>query len=170
MENLPRREPIRTHQRKAVAARRVGEGVKCGCGEQRPEALISGSSPIICAECQRKRKRQSVFDNHHIAGRANSPVTVPVSANDHRAELSAAQYDWPMETLENPDGSPLLKGAACIRGATDWIIYILKELLLWIADMLEALDSFLVRTQGRYWWRNTELENFVPERKPHVNK
>jgi hypothetical protein len=170
MENPPRRDPIRAHQRKAVAARRAGQNAQCACGERRPEALISGSKPVICAECQRQRKGQSVFDNHHIAGRANSRVTVPVPANDHRAELSAAQYDWQNGTLENPDGSPLLKGAACIRGATEWIVYVLKELLPWIADMLEMLDSILVTRQGRYWWRGTELEKFAPERSTNVKQ
>ena len=161
-------DAIRAHQRKSIAARRVGANAQCACGERRPEALISGSNPITCAECQRKRKGQNVMDNHHVAGRANSPITIRLPVNDHRAELSTAQYEWPAHTVENPDASPLLKGAACIRGGAGLIVHIINELLLWIADMLETLDSFLVRTQGRYWWRNTELEKFAPERKPNV--
>jgi hypothetical protein len=91
-------------------------------------------------------------------------VTIAVPANDHRAILSVAQYDWPVSTLQNPTGSPLLKGAACIRGASDTILYIIKNLLLWIADMLELLDSTISAKHGQNWWRDTELEKFAPER------
>lgn len=170
MEDPPKRDPIRAHQRKATAARRVGENARCACGETRPEALIAGSKPMICAECQRRTKGKNTMDKHHPAGKANSPITIPVPANVHRAELSTAQYDWPEETLENPDGSPLLKGAACIRGATDVIFCIIKELLLWIAEMLEAFDSFMVTTQGPKWWRNTELEKFTPKRSTNAER
>ena len=57
---------------------------------------------------------------HHPAGRANSPRTVEVPANEHRA-LSEAQYEWPPRTLQNPDGTPLLTVAAALRGAADLI-------------------------------------------------
>jgi hypothetical protein len=170
MRELPRRDPIRAHQRRQAAARRVGENARCACGETRPEALIAGSKPMICAECQRKSEGKDITDDHHPAGKANSPITIPVPANDHRAELSTVQYDWPDETLENPDGSPILKGAACIRGSTDVIFYIIKEFLLWVADMLEVLDSFMVATHGQNWWRGTELEKFAPKRSTNAKR
>lgn len=60
------------------------------------------------------------MDDHHVFGKANDPTTiVTVPANDHRAELSVAQQDWPKKTPENPDGSPLLAAAARIRGFVD---------------------------------------------------
>ena len=68
--------------------------------------------------------------------------------NDHRAELSVAQHDWPKQTLQNPDGSPLLRGAACVRGFIDQFFYLIKKLLLWIPEMLEALDAFLAEKLG----------------------
>jgi hypothetical protein len=52
------------------------------------------------------------MDAHHVAGKANSPITVPVPVNDHRACLSVAQADWPKSTLMNAHGSPLLAAAA----------------------------------------------------------
>lgn len=168
MPQQPQRDPIRAFQRKSVAGRRVGENARCTCGESRAEALISGSNPIVCAACQRVQSGKSVLDAHHVAGRANDSVTIPVPVNDHRAELSTAQQDWPLRTLQNPTGSPLLKGAACIRGASDTIFYIIKNLLLWIADMLELLDSIMTAMHGENWWRDTELENFAPEKSTHV--
>jgi hypothetical protein len=42
--------------------------------------------------------------DHHIGGRANSDVTMPVPVNDHR-DLTEDQRDWPTATLENRDGS-----------------------------------------------------------------
>lgn len=163
-KELPPRDPIRQYQRKTIAARRIGLGKKCACGESRPEALIAGSKPTICAACKRKKRGQSATDAHHVAGKSNSKVTISVPVNDHRAILSTAQWDWPKETRENPDCSPLLAAAGCIRGFADILVYLIKELLLWIADMLEALNALLVEKHGPKWWHNTELEKFAPKR------
>lgn len=167
-KKLPQRDPIGAYQRNATAARRVGGHSQCACGEARPEALIAGSNPTICAACDRERRGLTMFDLHHVAGNANSPVTIPVSVNDHRAVLSTSQYDWPKETRENPNSSPLRAGAACIRGCADAIVYLVKHLLLWVTDMLETLDAFLVNKWGPKWWVNTELEQFKPKRKSDV--
>src|SRR5208283_31290 len=137
MKKLPKRDPIGAYQREATAQRRVGLNAKCACGETRPEALIAGTKPIMCAECQRRIKGMTTKDNHHVAGEANSPITVPVPVNDHRAELNVDQYDWPKKTLENPDGSPLRAAAAAVRGFVDTVLYLIKKGLLWVADMLE---------------------------------
>ena len=167
---LPQRDPIGAYQRKARAARRVGKDKRCACGEARPEALIAGGKPTLCAACKRKSRGETTEDDHHPAGEANSPVTIPVPVNDHRAELNLAQYDWPKKTRENPDGSPLLAAAACIRGFVDTIFYLINELLLLIPEMLETLDAFLVDKLGRKWWVGTELEPFAAKRrKPNVS-
>lgn len=161
---IPARAPIRQQQRKVVAARRLGTNAKCACGESRPEALIAGSRPITCAECQRKRQGKSTLDAHHAAGKSNSPTTISVPVNDHRAVLSPAQQDWPKNTLENPDASPLLAGAGRIRGFVDSALFLMEQLLLWTADMLEALDSLLIQKLGPKWWNKTDLDKFVPRR------
>src|SRR5258707_8772080 len=117
MKKRPPHDPIAAFEREARAARRVGQGSQCHfCGEQSPLALIPGTKPIICASCQRKKLGHSPLDNHHPAGEANDPTTIPIPANDHRAALSPEQYEWPKETWENPSGSPVLAGAACMRG------------------------------------------------------
>ena len=105
------------------------------------------------------------MDNHHFAGKANSPTTVPVPVNDHRACLSVAQADWPKSTLVNPQGSPLLAAAACVRGFVDTVLYLIKMGLLWVAEMLENLDEFQVRELGPHWWVRTEIERFAPKDK-----
>ena len=139
MRNSLQHDPIRAHQRKTVAARRVGDNAQCACGEKRPEALISGSTPVICARCQRSSKGQSIMDKHHVAGRANGPVTISVRANDHRAVLSPAQYEWPRDTLENPEELETLKAAASIRGVADIHDYLANTLLRPAAELLENL-------------------------------
>ena len=163
---LPRLDPSGAHRRKAVAARRVGVGARCSCGEGRPEALIAGSNPAICAGCERAAKGCSTMDLHHFAGRANNPAAIPVPVNDHRAILSVAQMEWPKSTLINTQGSPLLAGAACLRGFIDTILYLIEKGLLWLADMLEKLDKVLMKKLGPRWWANTEIEPFAPKKKP----
>jgi hypothetical protein len=159
------RDPISDFQRVARANRRSGQDRQCKCGEKRPLALIPGSEPAICAACHREERGRSEFDNHHPAGRANHPATIPIWVNDHRAELSPAQYDWPRSTWENVDGSPLLRGAACIRGHCETYDYLVAKLLLPNAELFEALDEFVTKCLGPRWWCGTELERFAPKRK-----
>ncbi len=164
MNKLSEQDPIQAYQRKATATRRIGKGKQCACGEQRPEALIAGTNSVICAACERKNEGKNTMDNHHVFGKSNDPTTtIPINVNDHRAELSVAQHDWPKETLENPDRSPLLAGAAKIRGFTDTIVFLIEKGLLWIAEMLEALNGFLVDTLGQKWWIGTPLAQFAPK-------
>jgi hypothetical protein len=160
------RDPIAAFEREARAARRVGEGSKCKCGEQRPLALIRGSDPVICAACQREKNCRSPFDNHHPAGEANDQTTTPIPVNDHRAVLSPKQYEWPEETWENRKGSPLRASAACVRGYCETNDYLVASLLIPRAEMLEVLDAFLEKRLGPNWWVGTEMEHFAPKRKP----
>ena len=55
------RDPIAAHQRKTVAVRRVGLEAQCACGESRPEALLSGSNPALCAACDRTQRAHSLI-------------------------------------------------------------------------------------------------------------
>lgn len=115
---------------------------------------------MICAACKRIETGQTTDDDHHSAGEANSKATIPVFVNDHRAVLSVAQYDWPPETLKNPNGNPLLRASASIRGFTDTHYYLTENLLLWNPGFLEKLNAFLTEKFGPKWWKNTELEEF----------
>src|SRR6185295_7464465 len=98
---VPKRDAIGAYQRKSKATRRAGQDARCvECGETQLEALNIKRSPITCEQCQRKKRGKTIMDNHHIAGKANSPITTSIPANDHRAVLSAAQYEWPPKTLQ----------------------------------------------------------------------
>jgi hypothetical protein len=141
-----------------MAARRVGLDNACPCGESRPEALIPGSNPMICAGCDRKRRGRKTSDHHHLFAISNSPVSVSIPVNDHRASLSVSQHNWPRETLENRDGSPLLSSAAKIRGFIDFVVYLMQEHLLPIATMLELLDTILRRKLGTKYWEKLKLK------------
>ena len=167
MKNKRPRDPIGAFERENRAALRVGQDSQCHlCCERRPLALIPGTEPKICASCQRVKLGKSSLDDHHPAGRANHRATTPIPANDHRAVLSPKQYEWPPETLKNSSGSPLLAGAACIRGYCETNDYLVADLLLPKVEMLEALDAFLKKKFGPKWWVETEMERFAPKRKP----
>src|SRR5579864_4968321 len=165
---LPTRDSVGAHRRKAVAARRVGVAARCRCGESRPEALIQGTDPIRCAACDRIATGRATVDNHHSSGRANSTMTIPIPVNDHRARLSVAQADWPKSTLRNVNSSPLLAGAACIRGFVDMLTYLIDALLP-VAELLEKMDVFQVKKLGPRWWLRTEIEQFAPKKKKKSN-
>jgi hypothetical protein len=120
---------------------------------------------MICAACQREKLRHSVLDDHHVAGEANDSTTTSIPVNDHRAVLSPAQYEWPEETWENPLASPILAGAACMRGYCETDSYLVASILLPKAEMLEALDAFLKKRLGPKWWVGTEMERFAPKKK-----
>ena len=157
----PQRDPIAAFAREATALRRTA-GRQCACGESRPEALNADSNPTICAECDRMKKGQTPMDDHHVAGQANAPETIPTSTNDHRARLNVDQYDWPKKTLQNIEGCPVTKGAACIRGVIDYLHYLIDKFLLWIPEMLEKLSAFLQEKLGTKWWVGSPLAQFAP--------
>lgn len=157
---LPNRDPIAANQRDVIARRRVGENVRCACGESRPNALTKGRDPAICASCDREKNGRTTLDRHHVAGKSNSQVKIPIWVNDHLARLNVDQYDWPKKTLENPNGSPLLAAAASNRGFADTTSYLTETLLLERAEMLEALDVFLEERLGPEWWVGTPLEKY----------
>lgn len=143
----------KAYSRKNKAKRHLGKENKCSeCGESMPLALIPDNTPRICAACQRRAQGKSVIDQHHPAGQNNHPGTVPVFVNDHRAFLSAAQNAWPKKTLENPDRSPLLVIAACIRGVIDFFEYCIDKFLRWIPEQLERLDEYLTEHFGDFKW------------------
>lgn len=159
--SVPKRDPEGAHVRRRVAARRVGSR-RCVCGECRPEALVPETA--WCAECQRKHQGHSLADRHHYAGAANDPTTLVVPVNDHRADLTRMQLDWPRQTRENPQGSPALAAAARVRGFIDTIIYLIRRGLLWVAETLEALDAALVTHLGPTWWQTLGLPNVAAAR------
>lgn len=160
------RDPIASFERESRAARRAGAGNCCSsCGENRPLALIPGSGPKICAQCQREQLGRSPSDDHHPAGAANDPITIPIPANDHREQLSPQQYEWPPKTWANPSGSPIRAGAARVRGYCETNDYLVCSLLIPNAEMLETLDEFLEKRLGPRWWVGTEMERFAPKPK-----
>ena len=163
---VKQRDPEAAFGRRTIAQRRAGVDAICDCGEMRPEALIRVKTGVICHACKRKQSGKTTKDEHHFAMKANSPITVSVPVNDHVADLNVAQHDWPKQTRENPEGSPLIAAAACIRGFIDTIVYLINKGLHWIADMLEAADACLARRLGSKWWIGTELEKFAPSSKP----
>jgi hypothetical protein len=164
MKKPPLRNPGLAFKRRAIAARRVGVGARCACGEDRPLALIPQSRPVICIKCDRRKKGFKTMDNHHPFSKTNDlTTTVPIPVNDHRADLNEAQNDWPKRTLENPDGSPVLAGAARIRGFIDTICYLIEKGLLWVADMLEQFDEWARLQLSPKYWVGTPLEAFCPK-------
>jgi hypothetical protein len=158
----PNPDPIAAAARKAAARSRIGEDAKCICGEIRGEALIRKDKGVACTACVRVRQRKRGMDNHHVAGKANSPAMLSIPVNDHRAILSVDQYDWPKKTLENVDRSPLLAAAACLRGFINTLIYLMEKVLSWIIEMLEILDKHLTECWGRKWWLSTQLRPVTP--------
>jgi hypothetical protein len=156
-------DPIKAAARRSKVERRLGEAKSCTqCGESRSEAIVARSRPRLCEQCYRVRRGAKKTDAHHIAGKANSPITIEVPANDHRGALSAAQYEWPPKTLQNPDGSPILRMAGAVRGVTDFIAELVTRFLESCARGLELLDNVVRQKLGDAWWVDTPIEGWWP--------
>ena len=165
MPKPPKRDPLGAFHREALAERRLGNQKECAsCGETRALALEQNTNPRLCTECRREKQGQTIFDDHHIAGQANSDVTTPIPANQHRAQLSEDQKDWPRKTLENRDGDPLLAAAARNRGVVNCLSHLI-DVLLPNTELQEALHQQLVEQHGSEWWRNTKVEKFARKRR-----
>jgi hypothetical protein len=140
-----------THEdmRRAQRQRRFGPDARCAiCGESDPIALVRSD---LCYECQARQAGKPDIEQHHVAGKQNSDVTVPLLANEHRL-ASDMQQDWPQRTLRNPDSSPLLKASGSIRGFLDILRLIIDRVLGWIPEYLEKLDTSLTSLFGQRWW------------------
>lgn len=125
------------------------------CPEADPFALSGVHPDIVCYECLAIEQGRSLIEGHHVSGQASDPDDlIDLLGNDHRA-LSAAQSRWPRETLRNPDGSPLLRAAAAIRGWLEVLALILDRSVGWVPGFLEWLDATLRTAVGPTWW--TEL-------------
>jgi hypothetical protein len=156
-------DPIRAAVRRSKVERKLGTSTSCTrCGESRIEALVARSRPRLCEECYRERRGVKRKDEHHIAGKANSPVVIEVPANDHRAVLNQAQYEWPPRTLQNPDGSPILAAAAALRGIADILTELVAHFLHTCAAGLELIDRAVIGHFGDLWWQGTSVADWRP--------
>jgi hypothetical protein len=121
------------------------------CGESDPFALTLTPDGLRCYECQALAAGRPWTERHHPAGRHNHPTTVAIPGNDHRV-VDDHKTDWPRDTLRNPDGSPLLRAAGCLRGWLDTLRVIMDRTVGWIPPFLEQLDRWLTDLLGRGWW------------------
>lgn len=152
-------DELRREQRREVAYERLGtRQPKCQhCGESDPVALQGSHPDIACYQCSSRQAGKSDSEAHHLAGRHNSPFTMPLAANGHRV-LSDRQRDWPERTLRNPDGSPLLKASATLRGWLDVLWLIVERMVGHIPIFLEDLDERLRQSLGERWWEELGME------------
>ena len=61
--------------------------------------------------------RYKIIELHHIAGRQNSNITIPICPNCH-AILSLAQQAWPKD-WSRPNNPPHIKRAIMLRGLAE---------------------------------------------------
>jgi hypothetical protein len=124
-----------------------------GCTETDPLALTGIAPAILCYEHRQLADGKAWVEQDHRSGQHNHPATVGIPANDHRI-LSAMQQSWPRDTLRNPDGSPLLKAAASVRGWLDLLRVIVARTVGWVPAFLETLDQWLRDRIGDPWWND----------------
>jgi hypothetical protein len=160
---MPQRskDPIKAGARRAKAHRRAGDGAHCtDCGETNPSLLVRSSRPRRCKHCHAISAGKKPIESHHIAARANSPVTIDVPINDHQL-LSEAQREWPPRTMQNPDGSPLIALAGSLRGLADLLGELFVRFMHSLADLAESVDGWL-RHQYGPWWKGTQFDGWQP--------
>ncbi len=150
-------DDARDARREAAIRRLDTRQPRCPCGEREPLALTGRHPHIRCYECQALAAGRPWVEQQHPQGQANGPNTVPIPGNDHRV-IDDRKRDWPRDTLRNPDGSPLLRAAACLRGWLDTLRHVVDETVGWIPAFLELIDRWLVQLLGARWWDRMPLE------------
>lgn len=150
---MPDVDPIGAWLLSTRASRRLGRKAACRCGEVRPFALITGRTPPVCFRCDRLAHGREPYDDNHVYGKRNSPLTIRYPVNDHRAIFNVKQYRWPPGALDNPNASPLLEGVARHHGAYDNIEHMLNENRKF-ATKLAQLDEQLTIIYGPRWPQN----------------
>jgi hypothetical protein len=142
-------------QRRRVeqAYRRLGTRTpQCQCCAETDPLVLTGIYPdILCYEHARIEKGTSPIEHHHPSGRQNDPFTIPIPGNDHRW-LNDRQREWPLETLRNPRGDPLLKAAAALRSFLDVLRLLIERVLGWVPPFLEQMSAYLREKLGDRWW------------------
>ena len=128
----------------------------CGCGENDPFALTGTYPNILSYDCRNEADGRSVIEQQHVAGRHNRRETVAMLGNDHRV-ADSHKVTWPVETLRNPTGSPLLKAAASLQGWLDLLRVVIDRTVGWVPAMLEKLHDWLVAEHGPQYWVGMEL-------------
>lgn len=142
-------DPIGAWLRDTRAARRVGRKA-CACGEARPFALISGRSSPICFRCERLAHGREPYEFNHVFGKRNSPLTIRYPVNDHRAIFNVKQLDWTPESLENPNGDPLLESSARFHGLDNNVGHMLADCIAFLPK-LAHLRELLITIYGPNW-------------------
>ena len=137
------------------AQRRVGNAAACACGEARPFALIRGRLPPICFRCERLAHGREPYDLNHVFGKRNSPLTIRYPVNDHRAVFNVKQLDWTPESLENPNGDPLLEALARFHGLDNNVVHMLADCIAF-APKLKRVQDLLVTVSGPNWREKLE--------------
>ena len=134
--------------------RRHGGGAsRCtatGCTETDPRGLTGAGDAVLCAEHRAAAAGRARSELHHVAGRRNSHVVVPLLGNWH-AQLSHEQMGWPPELLRNPEADPLLRAIAAVRGSRETTTVILDEVLGPLEFELSNLRDFLADAAGPDW-------------------
>ena len=139
----------KTLRRRKKELRLGPDGTCTRCGETDRRALQL-SEAVLCAECRLASQGKPTTERHHPAGQHNDAFTAPLPANPH-AVLSDAQYDWPKETLRNPDRDVLRILAAWLRFFADTFRYLSEQAVTW-ATALETYAEHLAMTLGPQWW------------------
>lgn len=136
--------------RHARKMNRLGHDARCSqCGERDIRVLRKVRGMLLCADCHNNQSGRSVLEHHHIAGKKNDESWIAIPANLH-SRLSDDQYDWPTDTLRNPNSDPLIEIAAWFRGLHDLFVQLADKLLSW-AIQFEALSRFLKKLIGANW-------------------
>lgn len=122
-----------------------------GCPETNPQALTGAHPHILCAEHRAMLDGRRPVEEHHVAGRHNGPATAWLLGNDHAILTFLQQSGWRTELLRNPDGDPLLRLEAAIRGSRQTLSVVLERALAPTEGEIRDLRDFLIATQGPDW-------------------
>ncbi len=101
-----------------------------------------------CCYCGHDNPRN--LERHHVAGQANSTVTVWICRNCH-GDVSDRQEDLEPDLRSNRNPDPLLRQAAAFQGAAVMLLVLAIIMFAWSAWDVQASKD-LTAAHGENWY------------------
>jgi hypothetical protein len=110
---------------------------------------LLGDDDPRCGLCGYNKNSRNV-EKHHVAGRKNSKLTVPLCRNCH-GDVSDRQEEQAPDFRSNESNDPLVRQAAMLQGVALLLIVLAVALMAW-SEWNYRASADLATAYGAEWY------------------